>query len=32
MEWMKAFLNYAQADRDLARELVDGLRGSGHEI
>ena len=29
---MKAFLSYALPDREIAREMVDGLSGSGHEI
>jgi hypothetical protein len=29
---MKAYLSYALPDRDVAREIVDGLRGSGHKI
>jgi hypothetical protein len=29
---MKAFLSYALPDRDMAREMVDGLADSGHKI
>ena len=29
---MKAFLSYALADREIAREMVDGLSDSGHDI
>jgi hypothetical protein len=29
---MKAYLSYARPDRELARELVEGLRESGHDV
>jgi TIR domain len=29
---MKVFLSYARTDRDIAREMVDRLHNSGHEL